>query len=110
MFDPNFNPLDTLEQLQKQLKQCSDNIIQLARALNARGDQQQQIIDQINQQTSAINSHDLQINDIHNRLRLLEVARQYENTTKNDNSHTIETQDSDQDSNASGQDSRTKVQ
>ncbi len=90
MFDPDFDPYETLLQLQKQLKQCSDNIMQMARALNARNDQQQQIIDQLNKQTEAINNHDSMIYDIHDRLRLLEVARQYENTTKNDN-HTSKT-------------------
>lgn len=109
MLDPNFNPYDTLEEVQKQLKQCSNNIMQLATALNARGELLQQIIDQLNQQTTAINEHDRMIYEMHDRLRLLEVARQYENTTKNNNQHSP-TFDHDKDSNASGQDSGIKVQ
>lgn len=79
MFDPSFDPYDSLLKLQQQLKQCSDNIMQLAAALNSRGDQQKKIIDQINLQTEAINEHDLQLQELHARVRLLEVVRQYEN-------------------------------
>ena len=71
MFDPNFNPLEKLEKLeqmnQRLLKAHADNCKLL-----------QQLVVHVNQLTEARNNHDLQINEMHNRLRLLEVARQYE--------------------------------
>lgn len=73
MFDPNFNPLDQLEQLTKVTNKLTEAHAQNCVLLK-------QIVDHVNQLTEARNAHDLQINDMHNRLRLIEVARQYEQT------------------------------
>lgn len=94
MFDPNFDPLASLEKLNattRHLIELHNQNTQLLR----------QAVEQINQQTDAINAHDLQINQLHNRVRLLEVARQYENTTKDiiDDSQALQHH---QDSNAGG--------
>lgn len=78
MFDPNFDPLKQLEQLNFKVKE-------LIEINNQSSELLRQVVSHLNKQTEAINSHDLQINAIHNRLRLLEVARQYENNPKDTN-------------------------
>jgi hypothetical protein len=82
MFDPNFDPLTRLEKLDEKATALHDLVQRLTESHNQNIVLLKQIIEQINQQTGAINAHDLQINEIHNRLRLIEVARQYENTIK----------------------------
>ncbi len=81
MFDPNFNPLEKLEYLTATNQRLIDLHNQNTQLLK-------QVVEQINQHTEAINAHDLQINEIHNRVRLLEVARQYENKDNNDTEQT----------------------
>ena len=78
MFDPNFNPLDTLTNL--------DSMVTQLKSLHKQNTElQRQIIEQINKHTEAINAHDLQINELHNRLRLIEVARQHETNKQIEN-------------------------
>ena len=72
MFDPDFNPYDRLEKI-------TQDILQLANAINFRGELQTKMVEQLNRQTLAINDHESMIHELHNRIRLLEVARQYEN-------------------------------
>lgn len=72
-FDPNFDPLDQLEQLGKITNKLTEAHAQNCILLK-------QLVDHVNILTEARNSHDLQINDMHNRLRLIEVARQHEQT------------------------------
>ena len=78
MFDPDFDPLQQLRSLQLTSIKQSQNIQQLANGITARGELLTQMIDQIEQQTRAINHLDGVVNELHDRLRLLEIARQYE--------------------------------
>jgi hypothetical protein len=82
MFDPDFDPLTKLEKLDTQVNALHTLVQKLIESHNQNIELLKQIIEQINQQTGAINAHDLQINEIHNRLRLIEVARQYETITQ----------------------------
>ena len=90
MIDPDFDPLKELRTLQSQLLQQSNNLTQLARGFNQRSELMQQMIDQLNQQTDAINHIDGLCNELNDRLRLLEMVRQYE-TSKNTPTTTTET-------------------
>jgi hypothetical protein len=76
MFRKDFDPLAQLEQQQAITKQLTEAHAQNCILLK-------QIVEQVNILTEARNNHDLQINQMHNRLRLLEVARQYENQDHN---------------------------
>jgi hypothetical protein len=78
MFDPNFDPLQQLLDLQKQLLQCGNNITQLAKNNHQRAELQTQMIDQMNKQTEAINNIDAILIELNNRIRLLEITDQYE--------------------------------
>lgn len=82
MFDNEFDPMATLLDLQGQVLQCSKNITQIATAFNQNRELQQQMVNQLNQMIEAINQHDASLYDLHDRLRLLEAARQYENTNQ----------------------------
>jgi len=92
MFDADFDPMTTLLDLQGQVLQCGKNINQLAIAHNQMRELQQQMVEQLNQMIEAINAHDVSLYDLHDRVRLLEAARQYEtnkdNTTTYDNYRT----------------------
>lgn len=83
MYDRDFDPLTVLQDLQGQLLQCSKNINKLATAFNQNRELQQQMVDQLNQMIAAINQHDTSLYDLHDRVRLLEAARQYENNNTN---------------------------
>jgi hypothetical protein len=78
MFDPNFDPLQQLLDLQKQILQCGNNITQLAKNNHQRAELQTQMIDQMNKQTEAINNIDAILIELNNRIRLLEITDQYE--------------------------------
>ena len=82
MFDGEFDPMATLLDLQKQVLQSSKNLNQVAIAHNQMRELQQQMVNQLNQMIEAINQHDVSLYDLHDRVRLLEAARQYE-TNKN---------------------------
>lgn len=76
VFDPNFDPLATLEQL-KQMNH------QLARAHNDNIDLQRQLVNQINLQTEAINKLDQCLGILGQRIDKIE-SKIYENKNKND--------------------------
>lgn len=78
MFQKDFDPLQILHDLQGQVTQCSKNITQLALALNQQREMQEKIIAQLNEQTHAINALDTNQQDHDGRIRLMEIARQYE--------------------------------
>jgi hypothetical protein len=82
MFNHDFDPLQQLLDLQKQLLQCNNNITQLARNNHQRAELQTQMLEHLNKQTEAINNIDVTITELHNRVRLLEMARQYEQTNE----------------------------
>ena len=72
-----------LEHLDEKVKALQEMVNYLVESHNKNITVLKQMVEQINQHTGAINAHDLQINDIHNRLRLIEVARQYETNNTN---------------------------
>lgn len=74
MIDPDFNPFDTLKQLAKNQETMSKNIVEIAKAFNDRSDA-------IKEMANAINKQDIAIRDLHARLQLLEIVRQYETQT-----------------------------
>lgn len=100
MYDQDFDPLRVLQDLQGQVLQVSKNLNQVAIAHNQMRELHQQMVEQLNQMIEAINAHDVSLYDLHDRVRLLEAARQYE-TTKNNtitydtNTAKIDHQDSD---------------
>lgn len=82
MFDGDFDPMATLLELQGQVLQVGRNVNQVAIAHNQMRELQQQMVDQLTEMIKAINQHDVSLHDLHDRLRLLEAARQYENTNQ----------------------------
>ena len=78
MLDPNFNPYDLLKELERQCLITARNVSELAKNLSQQATLQQQMLIHINQLTEAINRQDQAMTDLHNRVRLLEVAREYE--------------------------------
>jgi len=80
MIDPNFNPYDLIQDLQKQIVKCLNNQARITEQSAQQHQLNSQLIEQINQQTEIINRHDLVIHDLHNRLQLIEIARQYDTT------------------------------
>lgn len=83
MYDRDFDPLTVLQDLQGQVLQIGKNVKQVAIAHNQMRELQQQMVDQLNQMIAAINQHDTSLYDLHDRVRLLEAARQYENNNTN---------------------------
>jgi hypothetical protein len=83
MFDGEFDPMATLLDLQAQVLQSSKNLNQVAIAHNQMRELQQQMINQLNEMIKAINAHDTSLYDLHDRVRLLEAARQYETNKDN---------------------------
>jgi hypothetical protein len=88
MFDADFDPMNQLLDLQTQVLQCSKNINQIAIAFNQNRELQQQMVEQLNQMIAAINAHDVSLYDLHDRVRLLEAARQYESNNTNIHTYT----------------------
>jgi len=88
MFDPNFDPLAELQELKKAQVRLLNNQSQLSKSAAEQLVLNGQMITLLNQQTEAINNIDLHVTDLHNRLQLLEIARQYENTKDNNPAQT----------------------
>jgi hypothetical protein len=84
MFNKDFDPLQILQDLQGQVSQCSKNITQLAQNIQQMRDLHSRVVDQLNQQTHAINALDQNQQDHDGRIRLIEITKQYENQNKND--------------------------
>jgi uncharacterized protein YoxC len=99
MFDGDFDPMATLLELQGQVLQVGRNVNQIAIAHNQMRELQQQMVDQLNEMIKAINAHDVSLYDLHDRVRLLEAARQYETNKQNihtyDNYRSTETDNQD---------------
>ena len=111
MFDRDFDPMTTLLELQGQVLQIGRNVNQMAIAHNQMRELQTQMVEQMNKMIEAINQHDASLYDLHDRVRLLEAARQYENT--NQTTHTFGTaqrENSDQNSHAGQENLRNRVQ
>jgi hypothetical protein len=73
MLDPNFDPLKTLQEVCKNQETMAKNIMEIAKAFNSQGDA-------VTEMAKVINKQDQAIRDLHSRLQLLEIARQYETT------------------------------
>lgn len=67
----DFDPLEMLHELQKQTLQNAQNMAKMAEAFNERS----QVINDL---VKALNQQHLQLQDLHARLQLLEMARQNE--------------------------------
>jgi hypothetical protein len=84
MFEPGNTPYDLLEKLAEHQKIITKSHEQMVFALEQQRDTLNEVIIQLNQNTEMINSLNLQIQGLHDRIILLEMVRQYENTNKND--------------------------
>lgn len=72
MFDPAFDPLQQLEQLQHDVAQIKFNIVELARAFNHQCEFTQQLTQQIAAQDAYIKLYKNQIASMDERLKELE--------------------------------------
>jgi septal ring factor EnvC (AmiA/AmiB activator) len=71
MFSKDFDPLGDLQKMAKNQEIMAKNINEMVKAINERSDT-------INQLVTQINLQDLELTELHNRVRLLEAARQYD--------------------------------
>ena len=85
MFNKDFNPYEELQEIRRACEITSRQVSQLAKNLSQQATLAQQMVTQINSLTEAINQQSLQLEDLHNRMRLIEVARQYDDQYKNQN-------------------------
>ena len=83
MFNNDWDPYEELVRLGQRVNQIDHNIQQIAIAFNERSTLLQQIVDNQEKLINQLNLQDLQIEKMHNRIRLLEAARQYENKNSN---------------------------
>jgi ABC-type transporter Mla subunit MlaD len=75
----NFDPYEELLRLQHKIVTIEGSIQQIAIAFNDRSNLLQQIVDNQTKLIDQLNLQDQQLNMMHNRIRLLEAARQHEN-------------------------------
>jgi len=86
MFDgEEFDPYDLLQQHETLIMSAHRNILQITEHLDKRTQFIVQLTTEFNQLVEMVNKQETVINQLHDRLRLLEVARQYENIDKNNN-------------------------
>jgi hypothetical protein len=83
MFDPAFDPLKLLQDMSRQVSEQAKLHQQITQALIQHRDTIEELITQLNANTEETQKINVNVKDIHDRLRLLEVARQYEQTNKN---------------------------
>jgi hypothetical protein len=88
MFDENgedFDPYDLLQQHETLIMSAHRNILQITEHLDTRTQFIVGLTNEFNHLVEMVNQQEKIIDQLHNRLRLLEVARQYENIDKNNN-------------------------
>jgi len=85
MLDPNYSPFDELEEVKRQCLITARTVGQVTQNLKQQATLGQQMVGHFNEMTEAVNNLSLQIEDLHNRIRLLEIARQYDDQYKNQN-------------------------
>jgi hypothetical protein len=86
MFDgEDFDPYDLLQQHETLIMSAHRNILQITEHLDNRTKFIVQLTNDFNHLVEMVNKQEKIIDQLHNRLRLLEVARQYENIDKNNN-------------------------
>lgn len=76
-----FDPFERLQELTDQYQYLQRINQQVVEALKQLQQTEQRIINQLNQQTEAINALDQNQQQHDGRLTLIEIARQYENQT-----------------------------
>ena len=64
MFDPDFDPMQQLIELQTSQLITNNNILELTRNINAHGELIKKLIDQMNYQTHAINNLDYRLDQL----------------------------------------------
>ena len=79
----DFDPYEQLLRAQHRIATIEGSIQQIAIAFNDRSTLLQQIVDNQEKLIDQLNLQDQQLNMMHNRIRLLEAARQYENNNQN---------------------------
>lgn len=72
MFNPHFDPMATLEQMQADVSQIKFNIVELARAFNHQCEFTQQLTQQIASQDAWIEKQKRHIADLNKRLEEIE--------------------------------------
>jgi hypothetical protein len=88
MFDENgddFDPYDLLQQHETLIMSAHRNILQITEHLDTRTQFIVQLTNEFNHLVEMVNKQEKIIDQLHGRLTLLEVARQYENIDKNNN-------------------------
>ena len=75
-----FDPFDTLEQHERMIFSAHSNILKITELLEERSKLIVEMAHELNRHTDIINDQQRVIEELHGRLRLLEVARQYEKT------------------------------
>ena len=77
MFDPEFDPYDTLMQHDQLIMGAHKNILAITDILQERSDYLIELSHQHNLLVERCNRQQQLIEHLHNRLQLLEIARQY---------------------------------
>ena len=85
MFNSDFNPYDDLEEVKRQTEIADRKTGQLAQNLSQQATLAQQMVSHLNHLSEIVNELSQQMEDLHNRIRLLEIARQYDDQYKNQN-------------------------
>lgn len=80
MFDDEFDPYGILLKHEQLITSAHNNIIKITEHIDKRSKFIVELTDELNRHTDIINDQQRIIKELHNRLRLLEVARQYEKT------------------------------
>jgi hypothetical protein len=75
----NFDPYEELLKAQHRIAGIEGSIQQIAMAFNERATLMDQLVKNQEQLIKQLNLQDLQINKMHDRIRLLEAVRQHEN-------------------------------
>lgn len=78
--DDPLDPYDTLLQHERMIFHAHSNILKITEHLDERTKFIVQLTNELNRHTEIINDQQRVIDELHGRLRLLEVARQYEKT------------------------------
>jgi hypothetical protein len=80
-----FDPYDLLQQHETLIMSAHRNILQITEHLDTRTQFIVGLTNEFNHLVEMVNQQEKIIDQLHDRLRLLEVARQYENIDKNNN-------------------------
>ena len=72
MFDPHYDPMAILEQMQADMNLIKQNLVELARAFNHQMEFQEQLVQDLNNKHSMILTQQKQIKDLNNRLKEIE--------------------------------------